>query len=196
MTVIRVDPASVRGYGTDAQAKFEGIRTELQTLVNAVTEVRYFGPNAVDFKTQAGQMAADFANGVSQDLGSIAEAVRVITTNIASSLGGAGVSIAVNGSPINPPAVTAVDYVDVDTTALEALTSTASKHFATIDDLFDSHFSKLQSTDWVGNAKDQAVQQVQEFTSMAKSKSAEARESLVQYINNQLAAVRDADRVN
>ena len=89
MTVVRVNPQSVHAYGADAQEKFTEIRTQLQTLVNEVTEVRYFGPNAVDFKTRAGQMAAEFANNLNKDLGAIAEAIRTSTSNIAASLGGA-----------------------------------------------------------------------------------------------------------
>ena len=69
MTVVRVNPESVRAYGADAQTGFDAIRTDLVALVNEVTEVRYFGPNAVDFKTRAGQLAADFANKLNADLG-------------------------------------------------------------------------------------------------------------------------------
>lgn len=194
MTVIRVNPESVRAYGTDAQAKFEAIRTELVALVNAVTEVRYFGPNAVDFKTRAGQMAAEFANKLNADMGQIAEAIRTSTTNIASSLGGAPVVIQVNGQTIAPPAVQSVDYVDVDTSALEALRGTVDRHFTTIVDLFEQHLQKLLSTDWQGNAREQAVGAVQGFTGSAKSKSTEAQTSLNSYISSQLQSVTAADK--
>ena len=194
MTVVRVNPQSVRAYGTDAQAKFDAIRTELVGLVNAVTEVRYFGPNAVDFKTKSGQIAADFANRLNQDLGAIADAVRVSTSNIAASLGGAPVSIAVNGATISPPAVATVDYVDVDTSALDALKGTVDRHFAAINALFDGHLQKLNSTDWTGNAREQAVTAVRSFTNAAKSKSTEAQQSLTTYITNQVQSVVSADK--
>jgi len=194
MTVVRVNPQSVHAYGADAQAKFDAIRTELVQLVNAVTEVRYFGPNAVDFKTRSGQIAADFANRLNQDLGAIADAVRVSTSNIAASLGGAPVSISVNGSTISPPGVAAVDYVDVDTSALDALRTVVDRHFASIAALFDGHLQKLVSTDWTGNAREQAVSAVRTFTSAAKSKSAEAQTSLNTYISNQVQSVITADK--
>ena len=194
MTVIRVNPESVRAYGADAQSRFESIRTELISLVNAVTEVRYFGPNAVDFKTRSGQMAADFANKLTQDMGAIAEAIKTSTTNIASSLGGAPVVINVAGGTISPPAVQSVDYVDVDTSALEALRGTVDRHFSMIVDAFEQHLQKLLATDWQGNAREQAVAQVQGFTASAKGKSAEAQASLNQYISSQLESVTTADR--
>lgn len=194
MTVVRVNPQSVREYGTDAQAKFDAIRTELVGLVNAVTEVRYFGPNAVDFKTKSGQIAADFANKVNQDLGSIADAVRVSTSNIAASLGGAPVTISVNGTTIAPPAVASVDYVDVDTSALDALKSTVDRHFSAINALFDGHLQKLNGTDWTGNAREQALVAVRSFTNAAKSKSTEAQQSLTTFITKQVQSVVTADK--
>ena len=60
MTLIRVNPESVRSYGTQAQSLFESMTTSLDRLVNDVVAVRYFGPNAVAFKTECGRMAADF----------------------------------------------------------------------------------------------------------------------------------------
>lgn len=194
MTVIRVNPASVQAYGADAQAKFEAIRTELVQLVDTVATVRYFGPNAVDFKTRAGQLAADFANRVNQDLGAIADAVRTSTSNIAAALGGAPLSLSVNGGTIAVPAIASVDYVDVDTSALEAVKPVVDRHFATITGLFDSHLQKLVATDWEGNAKEQAVGQVRGFTSSATAKSTEAQQTLNAFITNQLNAVLTADR--
>jgi hypothetical protein len=194
MTVVRVNPQSVREYGTDAQAKFDAIRTELVGLVNAVTEVRYFGPNAVDFKTKSGQIAADFANKVNQDLGAIADAVRVSTSNIAASLGGAPVTISVNGTTIAPPAVATVDYVDVDTSALDSLKGTVDRHFAAINALFDGHLQKLNGTDWTGNAREQALVAVRSFTNAAKSKSSEAQQSLTTFITKQVQSVVTADK--
>ncbi len=194
MTVVRVNPQSVRAYGTDAQAKFDAIRTELVGLVNAVTEVRYFGPNAVDFKTKSGQIAADFANKLNQDLGAIADAVRVSTSNIAASLGGAPVSISVNGATISPPAVATVDYVDVDTSALDGLRTNVDRHFSAINSLFDGHLQKLVATDWTGNAREQALGAVRTFTNAAKTKSTEAQQSLNTFITKQVQSVVTADK--
>ncbi|HKY16441.1 MAG TPA: hypothetical protein VJM33_16055 [Microthrixaceae bacterium] len=194
MTVVRVNPTSVHSYGTDAQAKFDAIRSELVALVDDVVGVHYFGPNAVDFKTRAGQLAADFANNLNKDLGAVAEAIRVSTSNIAASLGGQPLQISVNGSPITPPAVQTVDYVDVDTAALDALSATVNRHFTAINGLFDGHLSQLQGTDWTGNAKDQAVSSVSTFTSSAKGKADEAQMSLSNYIKDQVQKTVAADK--
>ena len=64
MTLIRVNPESVRGYGRDAQAAFEVMHRSLVELVDEVVAVRYFGPNAVAFKSESGRMAADFASAI------------------------------------------------------------------------------------------------------------------------------------
>ena len=124
MTIIRVNPESVVSYGRDAQERFDSIRNELKTLVSAVAEVRYFGPNAVSFKTNAAQLSADFANRFNRDLGGIANSIRTTTTNIAAALGGQPISISVNGTPIDVPTIANVNYVDVDLTALEGLERT------------------------------------------------------------------------
>ncbi len=196
MTVIRVEPSSVRAYGTDAQSKFDEIRGELQKLVTEVTEVRYFGPNAVDFKTKAGQMAAEFARNVNQDLASIAAAVSAATSNIAASLGGASIVISVNPSEITPPAVATVDYVDVDTSALDVLKGAVTTHFTQIDTLFQAHMSKLASTDWQGVAKEQVVGKVQGFTTAARQKATEAQTAITNFIALQIEAALSADRIN
>lgn len=193
MTIIRVNPASVHAYGNDAQEKFNLIREELVALVAATVEVRYFGPNAVDFKTRAGELAANFANDLNRDLGAIADAIRTSTSNIAASLGGQPVNISVNGAPITPPAVASVDFVDVDTAALQGLTATVNRHFASIGSLFDQHLSKLQGTDWEGNARNEAEGQVTRFTSSAKAKCEEAQNQLNTFIENQVNAVVTAD---
>jgi len=194
MTVVRVNPASVRQYGTSAETTFGEIRTELVNLVNAATQVRYFGPNAVQFKTNAGQLAADFANKLNQDIAAISGAVRASTSAIAGSLGGEPIVIEVNVSPITPPGVESVDYVDVDTAALEGLTGTVNGHFGRVTGLFDQHLQRLLGTDWEGNAKQQASQAVQGFTTRAKTTAEQAQQSLNKYINGQLQAVTAADK--
>ena len=83
MTLIRVDPESVRGYGREAQGIFEQIHDALVRLVDDVVAVRYFGPNAVAFKTECGRVAADFANRLHVDMAAMADAVRRSTSNIA-----------------------------------------------------------------------------------------------------------------
>ena len=126
MTLIKVDPVSVRKYGDDAQRIFTQIRARLQQLSDDVVSVNYEGVNAADFKKRTGQIAAEFSMNLVKDMGSMAEAVRVATTNIAGSLGGAPITIQVNGQAITPHDVTAADTSQVDTSALEALKGTIS----------------------------------------------------------------------
>lgn len=194
MTIIRVNPQSVHDYGRGAQDKFATIHTELVALVNDVVAVRYFGPNAVSFKTQCGQIAADCANKLSADLGAIADAIKASTSNIAASLGGQPVIISVEGSTISPPSPQVVDYVDVDTSALSDAVPVVQAHFTAIKTALADHLSSLVSTDWEGNAKIQAVELVSGFTSKAQASADETQTSLVSYINDQVQSVVAADR--
>jgi hypothetical protein len=192
MTVIRVNPDDVRAYGTAAQGQFDTARAELEALVRDAVGVRYQGPNAVQFKTECGRMAA---TSLSADLAGIADAIRTSTSNIAGSLGGAPVSISVNGAPIAPPDVPGGDgSVDVDTAGLEGLKPTVQGHIATVVAQLDAHMNRLQGTDWVGTAKETAVQTVSGFTNSAKTKAANAEQSVLAFIDNQINSVLAADR--
>ena len=193
MTLIRVNPESVQTYGHEAQTIFDGMHSALVTMVNNVVDVRYFGPNAVSFKTECGTIAADFANKLHMDIAAMAEAVRTSTSNIAASLGGAALTITVDNKPITPPTPETVDYVDVDTAALDGLTSTVTTHFSTLRTSLSSHMTKLTSTDWEGNAKIAAVDAVGGFTTSAQSKCDTAEQSITKYITSQIEAVTSAD---
>lgn len=194
MTLIRVEPQSVRAYGTQAQGIFDTMHGELVALVNDVVAVHYFGPNAVSFKTDAGKVAADFANKLNIDMGAMADAVRTSTSNIAASLGGAPVVISLDSKVITPPTPQTVDYVDVDTSALESLIPTVTNHFTGLRNGLTSNMGKLQATDWEGNAKIAAVDAVQGFTTAAQSKCDSAEQSITAYIQRQIESVTDADR--
>lgn len=194
MTLIRVNPASVRQYGTEAQSIFDGMHTSLVDLVNQAVEVRYFGPNAVTFKTECGRMAADFANRLHLDLAAMADTIRVSTSNIAASLGGAPISITVDARPIVPPSPQVVDYVDVDTSALEGLMPVVSNRFDSLRQSLTTNLNRLQGTDWEGNAKLQAVDAVAQFTASARTKCDSADTAVTSYIRNQLQMVVAADR--
>jgi hypothetical protein len=195
VTVVRVEPGSVRGYASKAQGNFDAVHGELSSLVNDAVGVHYFGPNAVSFKTQCGALAVEFASRLSADLGSIADAVRASTSNIASSLGGAPISIQVSGKAIVAPAVAAGDgSVDVNTEGLQGLVPTVQRHFATIRTTMDAHLTALRATDWTGNAKEGAVGAVAGFTASAKSKADSAEQGIVKYINQQISDVHAADR--
>jgi hypothetical protein len=195
VSVIRVNPESVHSYASYAQERFEQIRSDLEGLVRDVVSVRYFGPNAVQFKTECGQMAQGFSQKLLADLGQIAEAVSASTSNIADALGGAPVRIAVNGSSVTAPTVEAGDgSVDVDTSALEGLKPVVSSRFGSVEEALGSHLARLESTDWEGQAKQGAVEQVSGFTTAAKERASEAQTSLTRFIDRQIASVTAADK--
>jgi len=193
--VIRVNPASVRSYGARADEEFQSIRNQMQGLVDDVVNVNYQGPNAVKIKTTCGQMAQDFTQQLSKDVAAIASAVQTATSNISGSLGGTPVTISVNTAPISPPSVPAApDFVQVDPGALTALTGTVTSHMTAIDSALDDHLSALQSTDWTGNAKDEAVSAVSQFTSAAKTQTQTAQSQINSYLNAQAEATLKADK--
>lgn len=194
MTVIRVDPQSVRSYGTQAQGIFDTMHGELVALVNEVVAVRFFGPNAVAFKTDCGRIAADFANKLNADMGAMADAVRTSTSNIAASLGGTPITIQLDSKVITPPTPETVDYVDVDTSALESLMPAVTAKFTALRNGLTDNVGKLQATDWEGNAKVAAVDAVRGFTTSAQAKCDGAEQSITQYIQKQIEAVTTADR--
>ncbi len=194
MTVVRVDPASVRSYGTQAQGIFDTMHGELVSLVNDVVAVRFFGPNAVAFKTDCGKVAADFANKLNADMGAMADAVRTSTSNIAASLGGTPITIQLDSKAITPPSPETVDYVDVDTSALEALIPVVTQRFTALRTGLKDNLGKLQATDWEGNAKIAAVDSVSGFTTSAQAKCDSAEQSVTGFIQRQIEAVTAADR--
>jgi hypothetical protein len=193
MTLIRVNPASVRGYGTAAQGEFDAIATELTRLADDVVSVRYFGPNSVAFKRDCGRMAEEFGRSLHRSMGAMADAVRVSTSNIAASLGGAPVDIHLVDKAVVAPAPSVVDYVDVDTSALEALLPVVDGHFTSIRDALQRHLDALRRTDWEGNAKLNAVTRVQSLTSNAAAAGDEARVGLTSFIRDQIDRVVLAD---
>ncbi len=194
MTHIRVNPASMTAYGQQATGIFATIHGDLTNLVETVATVQYFGPNAVDFKTKCGALASEFAANLLRDIGTMADAVRASVSNIQGSLGGAHVQIEVTGSAISVPAVQTVDFVDVETSALEGLKPQVDAKFRALAGALDDHLARLMATDWEGNAKQQAVTTVTSFTNHAKDRCLSAQQSINQYIDTQLSSVLAADR--
>ena len=193
MTLIRVDPASVRSYGAAAQGEFDAITSELGRLADDVVSVRYFGPNAVQFKTESGRLAEEFGRALHRSMGAMADAVRTSTSNIAASLGGAPIDITLADQPVAAAAPAVVDYVDVDTAALEALVPVIDARFAAIRESMQRNLAALQRTDWHGNAKQNAVGAVQALTGNATSTCDEARSRLTTFVRNQIDSVVLAD---
>ena len=195
MSDVRVNPPSVRAYGTTAQETFGSIRTSLETLVSDAVAVDYYGPNAVDFKTKCGQLAVDLANALTQDMTKIADAVKTTTSNIAASLGGGPVDIQFNGSAITAPAVPQGDEsVGANLPALGGMKATANGHFTAISEQFTNHLSSLQQTDWVGTAKENAVGAVTGFTNGAKTKIQEANTEMNTFVDKQIEEISKANK--
>ncbi len=195
MSDVRVNPPSVRAYGTTAQEAFGSIRTSLETMVSDAVSVDYYGPNAVDFKTKCGQLATDLANALTTDMTKIADAVKTTTSNIAGALGGPPGDIQFNRSQISAPAVpTGDESVGANLPALEGMKGTAKSHFTAISEQFTNHLTSLQNTDWVGTAKDNAVGAVTGFTNAAKSKVEEANTEMTTFIDKQIEEINKANK--
>jgi len=194
MTLIRVNPESVQRYGHEAQSIFDAMHGSLVGLVNEVVAVRYFGPNAVAFKSECGRLATEFANRLHIDMAAMADAVRTSTSNIAAALGGAPVVIRLDPRSIVAPSPPVVDYVDVDTAALESLVPVVGDRFESLRQGLADHLGRLQATDWEGNAKLMAIDAVSGFTASARSTCDAADQSIVAYVRSQLQAVVAADR--
>ncbi len=194
MTLIRVEPESIRGYGREAQASFDTMHRSLVELVDEVVAVRYFGPNAVVFKTECGRMSADFANRLHLDMAAMADAVRQSTSNIAASLGGQPIHIQVEQRPIVPPVPQSVDHVDVDTTALESMVPLMARRFTELRQCLTDHLERLRATDWHGNAKLAAIDNVSRFTTSAQARCDEAEQALSTFVTRQVHSVLAADR--
>jgi hypothetical protein len=167
----------------------------MQALANDVVGVRYFGPNAVSFKTQCGTLADEYAKKLMADLKQIAEAVRASTSNIAASLGGEHINISFDGTPISVPTPDPGDgSVDIDVDALTQLKPIVDRRFGEITAALDAHLRSLEGTDWVGQAKESARGAVSSMTSKAKSNASEAQQSIVRYIDDQITAAQAADK--
>jgi hypothetical protein len=192
---VRVNPPSVRTYGTNAQETFGSIRTSLETLVSDAVSVDYYGPNAVAFKNKCGQIASDLANALTQDMGRISDAVKATTSNIAGSLGGGPVDIQFDGAQISPPAVPQGDEsVGANLPALEGLKGIANNHFTSIGEQFSNNLTALQQTDWIGTAKENAVGAVTGFTNSATTKIQEANTEMTNYIDQQIEQINRANK--
>ncbi|HAP77421.1 MAG TPA: hypothetical protein DCR14_15235 [Acidimicrobiaceae bacterium] len=196
MTVIVVDPASIKKYGALAVEQFTKISQRLQNIVGAVITVHYFGTNAYEFKTKSGDMAVEYATALHKDLKQISDAVRTATSQIAKSLGGQPITLpASSGSGVKRPAVAKGDGTEeANTEALEQLIPEVKKYFTAIDNLLDAHLKHLSDTKWEGNAKTAAVQAVRKFTNEAKATSNKAEQAITKYIRAQVDAVTSADK--
>ena len=126
----------------------------------------------------------------------MAEAVRTSTTNIAAALGGSPISIRLDPRPITPPAPAAVDFVDVDTAALEALVPVVVDRFESLRQglTLERHASSRPPT---GRATPsalvvEAVARVHRLR--ARPLRHGRRQSITSFVRSQLESVLAADR--
>jgi hypothetical protein len=127
-------------------------------------------------------------------MSAMANAVRTSTSNIATALGGAPISIRLDARPIAASSPAVVDYVDVDTAALDALLPVIGASFDALRSALGENLAQLEATDWEGNAKRAAVGAVAGFTSAARGRCDAAEQSISGYVRRQLDCVVAADR--
>ncbi len=195
MTVIKVEPASIKRYGNTASGQFESLNSQLKELVSECATVHYHGTNAYEFKNKAADMAIEYATAAHQDMKNIADAVRTATSNIARSLGGQAITIETpSAASVSKPSISKGDGTEeVNTAALESLIPKVTGIFTKIEGLLDQHLTSLKGTIWEGNAKESAVSSVSTFTTHAKQSAAEAKKSISDYIRSQIDASTAAD---
>ena len=127
---------------------------------------------------------------MAKDLGSLADGIRATTSNIAGALGGQPISITVSGKEINAPTPQADTGIqEVDPTALTDLITTVGTRFTEISDAMTGHKTRLENTDWKGDAKDGTVGLVANWTTNAQTKATDAQTKLVDFINKQIETV-------
>lgn len=193
--IVRVNPASMQEYVGKANAAFADARAALQELVKETAEVRYFGPNADRFKNECSTMTVELSTKLLQQFQRIADAVQGSTSNIAASLGGSPVRLNLDATPLPLPTIPASpDVVDVDTAALSALSDRARASIGRVKQALQTHQQALEATDWVGDAKNQAVEIVGTATRAAQGASDDSQAQITTFITKQIDSVRSADR--
>lgn len=190
----RVGLESVQAYPGQATAHATAITTMLNDMVKAVVEVQYFGPNAFNFKTQAGSLAEKWAEGFLTTFLNFTDAVTKATTNISGSMGGAAVNNSFAVDAIKAPAAEPDrGFVEVETTALDTLIGTVGAQFESVRTEIDRHLTTVQSLDWAGNAQAKAIEMAEGMTAKLKASAVEGQASIVEFINKQKASVDEAD---
>ena len=194
--VIRVDPSSLRSYASKANQLFADARNALSTLVHEAAEVHYFGPNAQKFKQDCSSMASSLANTLMiKHFQPIADAVQTSTSNIAASLGGSPIALQIDTSALALPTIpAATEVVDIDTSALTALKGSAASQIHRVKDNLQQNLSSLEATDWVGDAKNNAVTAVGSATRNAQAACEDALAQMSAFITRQIETATAADR--
>lgn len=193
---IKVQPESIKAYGRKAQAHFNDVRKDLQIIVNTVERAPYEGTNAKMFKDTCMEMASEFSTTMLADMQTIADAVRITTTNIAQALGGQPITIKVDGTKITPQKVAKSKdgSESIDTIAMRSMPRIMETRFDNITSELRGHLRALEATVWEGQGKKTAVEQVGQFTKSVSKRVDDNKRAIVKYINDQLDAVIAADK--
>lgn len=195
MSLIKVDPASIQQFVGKVNDNVEQIQHALNGLVSEVSGVHYYGPNSVNFKQTATEMSSTYANQVQQLLTEAGAAINTSTNNIAVALGSSVPQVNVSPMTVKPADITNTnDVVDVDTSALNALTGPVTARTNNVAEALKSITGALESTIWQGAAKDAAVQAVGDAMNGATRASEDACNSINDYINKQVESVIAADK--
>jgi hypothetical protein len=191
---ILVDPTSIQEYASNAQGYFDSLQADLKGLVNDIVTVRYEGGNAFTFKTEAGTIAAQFANNLAVDIAAVADAISTSTSNILLSLGNDPVKITVSSETFTARAPEGKTVaVAVETDAMETLINTVLARFESIKGWITKNQTGIEATMWQGTAKNNAVDQVSAFTTVANAKADTANTTLTNYIRSQIDTSIEAD---
>lgn len=192
-----VNPVEVRAYGTRINNRVDEMFNELNLLCANVVEVDYFGANAFRFKTDAGQKATEFANNMANQINALKDGVSKATSNISGSLGGQPITIDVSDNTITPGTPQADSGTQIaNPTALDDLVSQVGTRFDSLRSSIDG-LKQLPGNDrngWMGQARDQTEDFVNQWCSSAKSSCDTSQESLTTFITSQRDSVVAADR--
>lgn len=193
-----VNPAEVAAYGTRINNRVDEIFATLNQLIVDVVDVDYHGTNAFRFKTEAGQQATAFAKSLQTSINELKTGVSGATSNIAGALGGSPITINLSDNAITPQTPAADTGTQIaDPTALTTLVTTIGTRFDSLETSLNG-LRELPANDrsgWMGQARNDTESYVNGWVTSAKSACTTAREGLVNYVNEQNAAVRERDRV-
>ena len=194
MAIKATDRTLIRAYGEELSASFADIRGALEALVSGVAAANYEGANAVQFKQAAVNSCVEFAGQCENAMGLMADDVHNQTSYIATALGGSPIEVTFTRGQIQAPAVSTDDSVELaDSSALGDMKSLVITQMDLINGFFDDNmdnFNRLgASNGWVGEEYDTLQGQISTTTTDVKGDIDVAKSSLVETIDNQLAAL-------
>lgn len=196
---IEIHPDKVRTYAGKAQAHFDKMRSDMQSITNTIDRVDYEGDNAAYFKNTTGDMVSDFSQKFLQDMQEISQLVKVTTSNIAQAMGGQPIVIKVDGSKIVPQKVAAASdgSQKVSTADLANLPTILHTRFESMRAELKGHmmdFTNFDVIGWRSKAKTSADEAVRTFTTNASGHATEAENEIVKFVKSQLDALEAADK--